>query len=96
MSSDLYRLGRAGQMVSTPGIARQLQRESDAIAARAELVHRTDVAQAFLTSTSMQNLRRLLAETREALAGDPLGADMYADLLRAYARSARDRIEGFQ
>lgn len=95
MPSDVSRLGSLNRSVATPAIFRQLTREEDLIVAKTRLTHLTNAAHAFIASSAINNTRDVLRDVREALTEDQLGAEIYADIVRAYGRGVRDRVEGF-
>lgn len=95
MSSELSHNGSLSRSLSTPAVARQLTREEDLLAAKTRLTHLANTAHAFIASSAINNTRDVLRDVRDALTEDQLGADIYADIVRAYGRGVRDRVEGF-
>lgn len=95
MSSELARGGSLNRSITTPAVARQLTREEDTLVAQTRLTHLANAAHAFIASAAINNTRDVLRDVREALTEDQLGADIYADIVRAYGRGVRDRVEGF-
>lgn len=95
-SSELSRSGFSSRSISSSPLARQLKRETEVVAAEAELSFVEDAAHALLTTASIRNMKAVLDEAKDAIADDPFGAEYYRPLVRAYSNGAGDRLGAFR
>ena len=78
------------------GLARQLRRETDVVAARTEVAHATDQARAFLTASATNNVITLYGMAEQGLKSAPAAASDVLDILQAYSRGAAYQIATFR
>lgn len=78
---------QSGQKISS-AIARQTKREVEHVAAGTERAAVVEQAHAFLASQQMSNVSTLVMQAQAHLAANPAGAELYEDIVRAYAHGA--------
>ncbi len=74
------------------GLARQMRRDVEQVAARTEIAAVTEQAQAFLVSQAMTNVATLVTQAEAHMRVAPAGAPYYEALITGYALSAGQRI----
>lgn len=74
------------------GLARQMKREVEQVAARTEVAAVTEQAQAFLASQAMTNVATLVVQAEAHMRIAPAGAPYYEALITSYALGAGQRI----
>lgn len=79
-------LGRAG------AVARQARRETEAVAAQAELAAVTEQARAFLAAQALTNTATLVAQAQAQAQFAPGGSGYYEQIVAAYALGAARRV----
>lgn len=76
-------------------LARQVKRETDQTAARAEIVAVEEQARAFLASQAMTNVSTLISQAQAYMQVNPAGAELFEDIIRGYAHGAGVRLSRF-
>lgn len=82
---------RQGEQVSN-GLARQLRREVEGVAARTEIAAVQEQAHAFLAAQAMSNVSTLVVQAETHMKLNPAGAQFYEALITGYAIGAGQRI----
>lgn len=80
-----------GQRVSG-ALARQMRRESEAVAANVELTALREQGQAFLTAQALTNVSTLVQLAEAQMRVAPAGAPYYEAIIGTYAVGAAQRI----
>lgn len=82
---------QAGGQVSN-GLARQLRREVEGVAARTEIAAVQEQAHAFLAAQAMSNVATLVNQAEAHMKVNPAGAQFYETLITGYAIGAGQRL----
>lgn len=80
---------------SSRAVARSVRRETDAVLARAEVVHATDQARAVLAADALSNASALVVLAEQCYQAAPAGASYYEAILQAYGLGAARAIARF-
>ena len=92
MSNELSRIGQTGRSTSPGALLRSTARAKAQVDAETEYLYTVNRAHAFVATEAVSVSRGVIAEIRDAITEDPLGAELYGEILRGYGSAVSYRI----